>query len=60
MIAICPVGPPKEMNPSLSQKRNASAKLGRLAVVDVTVGDSIARAVSPASFLFTLAIRVAK
>src|SRR5688572_27403572 len=29
MIAICPVGPPKEINPSLSQKRNASPKLGR-------------------------------
>src|SRR3954453_23596190 len=27
MIAICPVGPPKEINPSLSQKRNASPKL---------------------------------
>src|SRR5262245_65704036 len=26
MIAICPAGPPKEMNPSLTQKRNASAK----------------------------------
>src|SRR5262245_40213162 len=25
MIAICPAGPPKEMNPSLTQKRNASA-----------------------------------
>src|SRR5688500_14808941 len=24
MIAICPAGPPKEMKPSLSQKRNAS------------------------------------
>src|SRR5687768_3881199 len=29
MIAICPVGPPKEINPSFSQKRNASPKLGR-------------------------------
>src|SRR6058998_2405251 len=27
MIAICPVGPPKLMKPSSSQKRNASAKL---------------------------------
>jgi hypothetical protein len=27
MIAICPAGPPKLMKPSLSQKRNASAKL---------------------------------
>src|SRR5262245_23392419 len=27
MIAICPAGPPKEMNPSLTQKRNASAKV---------------------------------
>src|SRR5207249_3830170 len=27
MIAICPVGPPKLMKPSFSQKRNASAKL---------------------------------
>src|SRR2546430_14349477 len=27
MIAICPVGPPKLMKPSYSQKRNASAKL---------------------------------
>src|SRR5215468_8255116 len=26
MIAICPAAPPKEMNPSLTQKRNASAK----------------------------------
>src|SRR5262245_15499361 len=26
MIAICPTGPPKEMNPSLTQKRKASAK----------------------------------
>src|SRR5258705_12909531 len=26
MIAICPAGPPKLMKPSLSQKRNASAK----------------------------------
>src|SRR5215510_16037981 len=26
MIAICPAGPPKEMNPSLTQKRNASVK----------------------------------
>jgi hypothetical protein len=26
MIAIWPVGPPKLMKPSLSQKRNASAK----------------------------------
>src|SRR5262249_1653024 len=26
MIAICPAGPPKEINPSLSQNRNASAK----------------------------------
>src|SRR5688572_10311471 len=24
MMAICPAGPPKEMKPSLSQKRNAS------------------------------------
>jgi hypothetical protein len=24
MIAICPAGPPKEMKPSLTQKRNAS------------------------------------
>src|SRR6266480_4540548 len=30
IIAICPVGPPKEMNPSLSQNRNASPKLGCL------------------------------
>ena len=29
MIAICPPGPPKLMNPSFSQNRNASAKLGR-------------------------------
>src|SRR5688572_27009681 len=29
MIAICPAGPPKLMNPSLSQKRKASAKLAR-------------------------------
>src|SRR2546421_11969628 len=28
MIAICPVGPPNEINPSLSQNRNASAKEG--------------------------------
>src|SRR3954467_11782615 len=28
MIAIWPVGPPNEMNPSLTQKRNASPKLG--------------------------------
>src|SRR4051795_797633 len=28
IIAICPVGPPKEINPSLSQNRNASPKLG--------------------------------
>ena len=28
MIAICPAGPPNEMNPSFSQKRNASQKLG--------------------------------
>src|SRR5881394_1952179 len=27
MIAICPVGPPKLMKPSFSQKRNACAKL---------------------------------
>src|SRR5207247_4165649 len=27
MIAICPVGPPKLMKPSFSQKRNASGKL---------------------------------
>src|SRR5262245_22376659 len=26
MIAICPAGPPKEMNPNLIQNRNASAK----------------------------------
>jgi hypothetical protein len=30
MIAICPVGPPKLMKPSFSQKRNASAKLTAL------------------------------
>src|SRR5688572_18785708 len=29
MIAICPVGPPNEMKPSLSQKRNASPNVGR-------------------------------
>src|SRR5690242_15078497 len=28
MMAIWPVGPPKEMKPSFSQKRNASEKLG--------------------------------
>src|SRR5215212_6399708 len=28
MMAIWPAGPPKEMNPSLSQNRKASAKLG--------------------------------
>ena len=28
MIAICPAGPPKLMNPSLSQNRNASRKVG--------------------------------
>src|ERR1043166_4235899 len=28
MMAIWPVGPPNEMNPSLIQKRNASRKLG--------------------------------
>ena len=28
MIAIWPLGPPKLMNPSFSQKRNASRKLG--------------------------------
>ena len=28
MMAICPVGPPKEMKPSFSQNLNASAKLG--------------------------------
>jgi hypothetical protein len=28
MMAIWPAGPPKLMNPSFSQKRNASASLG--------------------------------
>ena len=28
MMAICPVGPPKLMKPSLTQKRKASAKVG--------------------------------
>ena len=28
MIAICPAGPPKLMNPSFSQNRNASVKDG--------------------------------
>ena len=27
MMAICPVGPPKLMKPSLSQYQNASARL---------------------------------
>jgi len=27
-MAICPVGPPKLMNPSFSQQRNASRKVG--------------------------------
>jgi hypothetical protein len=27
MIAICPAGPPKLMNPNFNQKRKASAKL---------------------------------
>src|SRR5688500_3219211 len=32
MMAICPVGPPKLMKPSLSQKRKASANVGGTAV----------------------------
>ncbi len=34
-MAICPVGPPKLMNPSFTQKRNASAKLGRVVALSV-------------------------
>src|SRR4051812_9925045 len=29
MIAICPLGPPNEMNPSFSQNQNASRNEGR-------------------------------
>src|SRR5204862_6796545 len=38
MIAICPAGPPKLMKPSLSQKRNASAKLGLTTVPLTSAG----------------------
>src|SRR5438132_11789795 len=36
IIAIWPVGPPKEMNPSLSQKRNASRNVGSRVCRDVS------------------------
>src|SRR5207237_6092293 len=36
IIAIWPVGPPKEMKPSFSQKRKASAKDGRATRVSST------------------------
>src|SRR5713226_4021584 len=36
MMAICPVGPPNEMKPSLSQNRNASRNVGWLVWRDVS------------------------
>src|SRR5687767_8643098 len=50
MIAICPAGPPKLMKPSLTQKRNASAKDTLRPEVRVSLSgpelDSLPRAVA--------------
>jgi hypothetical protein len=48
MIAICPAGPPKLMNPSFSQNQNASRSVGRTvaeAAPDVWPGSPVAASV---------------
>src|SRR5256884_6129867 len=46
MIAICPVGPPKEMKPSFSQNRNASANEGNAVCCRGPAGCEFIRTIS--------------
>jgi hypothetical protein len=43
MIAICPAGPPKLMNPSLSQNRNASDSVGSAPGAEALMPESVGR-----------------
>jgi hypothetical protein len=44
MIAICPAGPPKLMNPSLSQNLNASDSVGSAPETEALMPKSVGRA----------------
>jgi hypothetical protein len=43
MIAICPAGPPKLMNPSFSQNRNASDSVGSAPGTGALMPESVGR-----------------